>query len=91
VKIIPFEGMVGIVQLGLLWKEQSFKAANQITFSTESGAEQTRVTFKLRRMWTVASSANEQATIYNIKNPNNKGSAQADDSSRQFIFSNKFA
>ena len=84
--------MVGIVQVGLLWKEQSFKANNQIKFTTENAAwESTRVVFKLRRMWTVASSANEQTSIYNIKNPNNKGTDQADDTSRQFIFSNKYA
>lgn len=55
VKIVPIEGVLSLVQLGLLWKERTSVASNQVTDGPQAG-EKTTVTYKLRRMWTVASS-----------------------------------
>lgn len=47
---------VGLLQLGLLWKERSGSKANQHRLTSSSATPLTRVVYKLRRMWTTAGS-----------------------------------
>ena len=55
VRIVPIEGTTSLTQLGLLWKERSTVAGNQVAVASGT-SEKTVMVYKLRRMWTTATS-----------------------------------
>ena len=92
VQIVPFEGSIALLQLGLLWKEQSMEADNQIRYTDSSPNTWhqdllTTKTFKLRRMWTTETSPEEKAKNYDFDNELYSAN-NYDESPKQYIYTN---